>query len=294
MVVVWLPVLGYFALHHALKDFWEALVLFNLAYRQAGAGVSWLIQAMKLLMFLPAWVVWSALIGITIALLRSASQRNVGSGRTPAWIFVLLLVVDVWAALLPRRAVVHYAMNLVPAFAFWAAIGLGFLFRAWVRNYRRFYIAVLVAVSLFWLSPLPNVTLWALQPPQYQHLDYLNAAKYLNEHTTPDEPVFVWSEARINVLAKRRLPTKYVILPPDFDPHYPQHLKRFLSDLENHPPVFIVDTGKRGVSFWDLWVSYPELNTRAEHLRKQYRQIFSTDVGNRLWYFYELRSREGP
>ena len=292
--VVWLPVLGYFALHHALKDFWDALILFNLAYRQAGTSVSWLVQAMKLLRFLPAWVVWMALVGITIALLRPAPKQNAESGRTPAWVFALLLVADAWAVLLPRRAVMHYAMNLVPAFAFWAAIGLGFLFRAWLGNYRRLYIAVLVAISLFWLSPLPNVTLWALQPLQYQHLDYLNAAKYLNKHTTPDESVFVWSESRINVLAKRRLPTKYVMLPPDFAPHYSQHLERFLSDLENHPPVFIVDTGKRGTAFWNLWASYPELNARAERLRKQYRQIFSTDVGNRPWYFYELRSKEKP
>lgn len=295
LVVVWIPVLGYFVLQHAFKDFWEALVLFNLAYRQAGTGVSWLVQAIKLLMFLPSWVVWAALVGVTITLLYPARRQRVSeSDRISVWVFVLLLVVDTWAVLLPRRAVVHYAMNLVPIFAFWAAMGLGFFFRTWLGNHQRLYIAGLIAVSLFWLSPLPNVTLWALQPPQYQHLDYLNAAKYLGEHTTPDETVFVWSETRINVLAKRRLPTKYVMLPPDFDPRYPQHLERFLSDLENHPPVFIVDTGKRGVSFWDLWVLYPELNTRAERLRKQYRQIFSSDVGNRLWYFYELRSREEP
>ncbi len=286
LLSIWFPFLLYMKKHHALQAFWDAVVVFNLSYHQAGFSKTWWEIFVQLLYFLPPWIIWMVLLSVSVAFYSSEkSQKNF---FIP---YIGLLVADIIAVALPRRAVVHYAMNLVPIFAFWSAYGLIFVFKHWrsVALSHKALTASMLFASL-WLALVPKTSLWWIQTKKYQHHEYVNASQFIQRYTKPTETSFLWGEIRVNVLARRRTPTRYVVFPPSYAPNYEQHLERLLSDLERNKPIFIVDTFKRGISIWDLWNEQPDLAQRANRLRERYIPIHQIRVGKRDWIFYILKS----
>lgn len=74
---------------------------------------------------------------------------------------------------------------------------------------------------------------------------YAGVVRYIDSHSRPSDLVLVWSgdSARVNFLADRRSPTRYVQQESLYDPRYgSDRVMAFLDDLKRHPPAMIVDT----------------------------------------------------
>src|SRR5690606_36251478 len=81
-------------------------------------------------------------------------------------------------------------------------------------------------------------TLWG---PAQEH----PAARYVEQHTRPEETVFVWgASSDINFEAQRHSPTQYHYAYPLLVPGHtmPQQIAELVSDLRANRPALIVDT----------------------------------------------------
>ena len=119
---------------------------------------------------------------------------------------------------------------------------------------RRWAARVPVLLLLFALGALlvPTTTvLHALAGSLVHYTAYISVksddqrlADYVASRTEPNDYVLVWGDnATINMLAKRRSPTRYVLqLPLYFDAYAPRGVPELLTDLKTHPPVMILDT----------------------------------------------------
>ncbi len=162
----------------------------------------------------------------------------------------LTVLADLALVNVTNRAYAHYYVTLVPALTVISAIGLHRLVdapRTPLRLRKRRLLALgVIALNLiaFGAGVLVEMALTrtgSLFGPTQEH----PIVRYVEQHTRPDETVFVWgASSDINFEAQRHSPTQYhygypVIVPDDTAPALIAELVR---DLETNRPALIVDT----------------------------------------------------
>lgn len=273
-----LAVIGYYAVHGALRDLYEAVFLFNTRYhnrfgmlrewRQFGAALWFIFRPLYAAGFL-------ALLAVGIAAMQR-QWRTVGLGL--AWL-ILAFATVFWQAGFAR---VHYVVVL-PPMVFLASVGLDGaieMMTAAPRDDSRTRVALLSVICIGLLLILVNLsglsfdrwtkfmalerggltreeyyaTFWpkpkgAPGRGGYSFEDLRRIGAYLEQNTTADQTIYVWGfRPLIAWLAHRRMPTRFVFRYPLTRTNDPRWWAEFLSDLDRAPPAyFVVTLADRGL-----------------------------------------------
>lgn len=162
----------------------------------------------------------------------------------------LTVLADLALVNLTNRSYAHYYVTLVPALALLAALGLqrliepsrGLLRRAHRRGLAASFIVLNLLV--FGAGVAIEVSLTAtgsLLGPTQKH----PVAAYVEQHTRPEETVFVWgASSEINFEAQRHSPTQYHYGYPLIVPGHTTRaqIAELVNDLRANRPALIVDT----------------------------------------------------
>jgi 4-amino-4-deoxy-L-arabinose transferase-like glycosyltransferase len=235
-------------------------------------------------------------------------KRTAGS-----WIFFWLLA-GFLGAVAGRRFYGHYFIQLMPPLAILAAVGLN-QFLKQLRRTRtfalRFAAAGLVLLTLFSFYRFQERTIvfafdtiirrpisdrWLLV--RFNH-DIHNIATYIDAHTSPDDPIFVWGfKPEIYYASKRPLASRYLSFVPltgwthgmpasaDFSAQSQWVLGRklLLADLEASRPPYIIDMASvHDFGMNHAMENYPDLRA---YLHNHYKQesIYSAGDNTALYY----------
>ena len=199
-------------------------------------------------------------VGVCLPLLLGATmsvcgEQSVWTDKTTERNTLLgLTVASAFGAAAGARFYSHYYIQLLPALALLAAPYYARLF--FERTRPRFWLMRPMVISV-WLALIVivfSITRWwdLTSLPLSSE-----AGRYLAEHSTPDERIFVWGQApKIYLDAQRRPASRYIATFPltgylfggplaGFDTRsriLPGAWPNLLADFKKHPPAYIVDT----------------------------------------------------
>jgi hypothetical protein len=126
----------------------------------------------------------------------------------------------------------------------------------------------------------------------YRTDDWSAVTEFIESHSSPDDSVLFWGvESGLNYLTKRRSPTKYVYQYALYRRGFvrAEDVARFLHDLQDCPPVWIVDTKNPMTPFLDIPLEAPETAALREWILLHY--TISQDING--WTFYEWKGESG-
>jgi len=248
-VVLW------FWVRNALFELIDAVVTYNLAYSlknfAADTGIRVLQYGNSAMYWIPT-LVYTALCGWL--LIGKPKSGRVFEWRESAYLWFLMVgaVVEVLFTITSGRALLHYYILWTP----YVALAGGALVSAMparaLRQVSRPQTIVLLAFSssllLTAVSPAPVRRYLQIIRAKFQgggEIEMSSAvARYVNANTTDRDTVLVWgNDVWINFLSDRQAPTKYAYQYPLFLEGYTSDAKveTFLTQLQSHPPVFIVE-----------------------------------------------------
>jgi 4-amino-4-deoxy-L-arabinose transferase-like glycosyltransferase len=243
---------GYFYLRGGLEDLLYWTVTFPSSYRgSAIAGPSLEVA----LMYLRSTLFFPVLAGIPAAIALAATRRNL-----PGVLPLLLIVAATLGIALPGKYFPHYFIMLLPFLAVSGGIGITRLANA---SRARAAGAGLVLLVAFGYSVWRNYPVFATLTPEqvsaYKYSDKsfaqsVGIARYLREHTTPEEYIFQWGfEPELYFLADRRSPTPYLVsIAPEWSPEPAAAILKLEQGLREKKPAYIVlqpDWADHGGSF---------------------------------------------
>ncbi len=236
-----LPVLFYFYIHESLADLWDQLFVFNSAYSSG----SWRIRLNNLVSLffynlrygMPVIAISGWIAGFTIY--RKTENRNI---KAVAFVALAAFPLSVAMILLSLRSDINYYISFLPAYALLSGFLAYYILSVWGKRmvYGLAFIILLTGVIPFrsWVG-LVNQNIIRNRHPLSQIKDYIR------NNTEDGETVLMWgSEARINLVANRESPTKYIYQWPLYRVGYvnDSHVERFLNDIRENKPVLIIDT----------------------------------------------------
>jgi len=235
----------YFLSRGALAQFFEAAILFNLAYGGRSDLFGAVAGGIKHLGFAAGL----GLAGLVVAFSELLRQfRTKSLDPVLLWLGIAAVLEAVLSGLSGRNYP-HYFILWLPWIAFGSALlftRLAPQFNAW---YGRFAVpVVLVAIAALSAASLGTLGTYALSVRELavaggaaQRQDQLSS--YINDRTVPGETVYVWGgEAGINFLSRRDAPTahfSYAQLGPS--PQTERLSREFYEDIAAHPPALILD-----------------------------------------------------
>jgi 4-amino-4-deoxy-L-arabinose transferase-like glycosyltransferase len=244
-----------FTNHSIPHVFWDAGVLYTLAF--IGACLPMVIGAA--MAFRDTGGAWT----------NKSAER---------WALLGLLVASALGVAAGARFYPHYYIQLVPPLALLAAPFFARLWREWMDSSRRVrdgqkhvppggarLRSWLPAVTLGWLG----ITVIAFSISHWLflawHREPSETARYLSDHSAPDDRVFVWgrSASEVYLHARRRPACRYVLtFPltglvfggklPGVDTRrwiVPDAWDKLEEDFRQHPPALIADLSKRDAQY---------------------------------------------
>ncbi len=242
----------YFALAGAAGEMIYASLIFNFSYA-AAAQREWLDFFGGFGRYGLGWRSWFTLAAWFVLVLRalaSFAQRKLSVFET----FLLLwFPIEILLSNLSGRNFTHYYISWAPAMAVYAAFAFGEFWQAafkippregWSENAGMAASAILIAM-LFFVSP----STWerygkALRADEKEYVDPLSA--YVRAHTQPGDLVLTWyPEMRINFMAGRASPVKYVYYPLFLEGSLTDEIEiSYINDLKTHRPALILDCSR--------------------------------------------------
>ena len=311
-VSVAVALVAYFAACGALGSFRDEVFAYNFAYVGGGgsragvmaSGLLLLARSGLSVLALAGWV-WGA----------TAVYRG-GRGMSKAALALLSVAlvgvpVELVLASASGRSFPHYYIAWLPVFgvlsAFLASAVISAVARGRGRSKELALRPWMVAVCLV-LAGVPVAVRFAPRVLAYATRRAGNpVAAYIMEKTAPGDSVLIWgAEARLNFLARRRAPTRFVYQYPLYTRGYQKagHVRRFLRDLSLDEPALIIDSSptSRNIppidadarSRWSATDRYgmpPMMDLVFDHIRLNYER--SGTVGPRGWPVYVRRPRDG-
>jgi len=248
-LLVTLLVVGHFAIHGALGDFWFGFFQYNTDYYLKSNTLSLRIAALPELLTLSLGpFYWGALLMGGIFLMFK--------DRRPSLPHVFLLL---WAGMtflatfLSGRNFYHYFFQTYPSFCLLSAVALGALFQRF-KSSRLGYGAVAL---LLVLPHSANILPGPETEIQQQVTQIQGTVDYIRNHSSKEDRIFVWGFfPEIYTLTERRSASRFLttntlsgLIPWqcqwDFDwAAYivPQHWDTLLRELKQNAPKFIIDT----------------------------------------------------
>jgi 4-amino-4-deoxy-L-arabinose transferase-like glycosyltransferase len=199
-----------------------------------------------------------------------------------------LLVASALGAAAGARFYPHYYIQLVPPLALLAAPHYAWL---WCERKQPRYWFVRPSVTCLWLA----ITVVGFSISHWQflawHREPSETARYLSEHSAPEDRVFIWgrSAAEVYLHARRRPASRYVLtFPltgfvfggelPGIDTHnriVPDAWSKLEEDFRKHRPAFIADL----YSNHDAQYPAKDFPILAAMLAKYYEPVARTAEG---------------
>jgi 4-amino-4-deoxy-L-arabinose transferase-like glycosyltransferase len=227
---------------------------------------------------------------------------------------LLWLIASLLGAVAGRRFYGHYFIQLVPPLAVLAAVGLDELAKA-LRTTPgprlRIAAALLLLLTIFSFYRFQERTIvfaWDTltgQPISDRWLltrfnrDIHNIAGYIDAHTSPQDPIFVWGfKPEIYYASRRPLASRYLSFVPltgwthgmpagaDFSAQSQWVLGRklLLQDLERSKPPYIIDMASvHDFGMNHAMENYPDLR---EYLQQHYRLESTYSAGDNTAIYY--------
>jgi 4-amino-4-deoxy-L-arabinose transferase-like glycosyltransferase len=236
-----LVTIAYFSLRGGLDDLLYWTVEFPRRYKDAEifatptlASVSWHLRSV---------LVVPALLGIPAAVWLAATRRTV-AGLLP---LLLILAVSV-AIALPGKNFPHYFFMIIPFLAIPGGIGLVLVTR---MPRVPACLALLVVCGACVYSAGKNYPFYTVySPEQVVTASYgtttfaysVKVARYLREHTRPDDYIFQWGfEPELYFLADRRCPNPYLVhFLPGWSKDPQQAISTLKQSLIDKKPAYII------------------------------------------------------
>jgi len=310
-VSVAVAVIAYFAARGALGSFWNEVFTYNFAYvagtggraRSVASGLLLLARSGLSVLALAGWV-WGA-----------AAMCRGGRGMSKAALALLSvalvgLPVELVLAGASGRSFPHYYIAWLPVLgvlsAFLASAVISAIMRG--RPHEPVLRPWMVAVCLV-LAGVPLAVRFAPRATAHATRRAGNpVASYIMEKTGPGDSVLIWgAEARLNFLARRRAPTRFVYQYPLYMRGYQKagHVRRLLRDLSLDPPALIIDASPSSRSIppidtdersrWrptDRYDMPPMMDLVFDHILRHYE--ISGTVGPGKWPVYVRRPDNAP
>jgi len=300
----WALVFGWFALHHATKDFVDAVFVYQ-SYHARYIAPAWgsVLEGFSTTMTLQGTLLVAA---GGIGLLRLIRRRAREAHWVAAWIVTTLAAIVMQRQLAPY----HYLLAM-PALAVTGGYGLADLARSATESSQRpaFAMAGLLGVAVlgardavsWWHAYSPDAAYLAGRLPRETYLrgfapaEYAvteeAAARYLREHSSPGDGVLVWGlSPGIYALSERPPATRYVfhkLLVTDAPvsrmwPGVDERRVRFMERLRAEPPLYIL-IGRNDSNGFEPSDSYATM-TRFRELRDFVEQGYhpETQIGRFL------------
>ena len=244
------PVAGAFVAAGTFAEFWDATVLYNLAYgsfvsfRDSGDTLALQVRALR-----PA--LWPVALAAALAPIVLLPPRRAGRGRRVAiaagWLAAALLAVLAGGYL--RR---HYFVYLVPPLALLAGAGLHGVARCVASGRIASALAPLLALGI--VAHAVAVSPWYYFPSSEEHrvrriyqqnpfFESLPIAAWLAARSEPDDSIFIFgSEPQILFYAKRRSATRYMFVYPLHAPfgRVVERQREALREVREARPRFVV------------------------------------------------------
>lgn len=291
--IVLLPVVWYFAAHGALGDFWDAAFRFNAYYAETGIanviksalhGVEVVSQAGFGILGLVGWCIGIFLLGRKDDIFRSHG----------AWLRVACwaLPAELIFAALPGRFEIHYYLSVLSVFSVFTALALWTVFRA-IRFAEAPVLLRLFTAGILTASLLSSAGTAVLSRySSYRANDWSAVTEFIESNSAQGDSVLFWgAESGLNFLTERRSPTKYVYQYPLYRRGFVQSddVARLLHDLQDCPPVWIVDTKNPITPFLDFPLEASETAALREWILLHYSRI--QDING--WTFYRWKGESG-
>jgi hypothetical protein len=287
--LVILPLLAYLAARNALGAFWSAAFQFNRYYAETGlkpfatSAIHNLEAVSQAGLGILGLIGWTA--GAWLWMNRDDAFRAQGAWLKAAWI---ALPADWLMAALPGHYEIHYSLSLLPTFAVFAALALWTVYRGArleeASSLRKFVSMGILIAFLFAVSAYPLVT----TAGAYRTNDWSDVAGYIRANSSPDDTVLFWgAESGLNFLIGRRSPSRFAYLYPLYTKGYvrPEDLSEFLGDLQEDPPLWIVDTKNPQTPFLD----FPLEEAEQDALREWFFNNYSEAEAVHGWTFYRWK-----
>jgi hypothetical protein len=204
----------------------------------------------------------------------------------------------------------HYFLLLLPAASLVIGSGIPSLQRLFGRYVRRNWATTALACSVAALCLLTAIYtqrefLFFMTPNQASRSTYgsnpfpesMELAKYLREHSCPEEPIAViGSEPQIYFYSGRRAATGYIYMYPMMEPHEfaPHMQEEFIAEIEAASPRYMVY-----VQIFTSWLqrpnSHPRLREWFQRFQSNYRVVGLADIHpNETRYHWKPHLRWPP
>ena len=256
-----LATLCYFYLRGGLDDFLYWTVVVPRRYKDAEIflvpPVSAVVRYLHTALLVPA------LLGIPAAFWLALTRRTI-----PGLLPLLLILAVSLAVTLPGKNHPHYFIMLIPFLAIPAGAGLVLITRL---PRVPACLALAVVSGLFVFSLWENYRFYTVYTPEEAvtatygssiFVDSANLARYLKEHTSPQDYIFQWGfEPELYFLADRRCPNPYLVsLLPDWSDDPVQAINRMQQSLLDKKPAYLV--------LQPEWSNYGGIFEIREYIRK--------------------------
>ncbi len=311
-LAVLLAWLAYFAAHHALGDFLECAVNYNMAYSRTTSLWEHITAPMLGLYVLSVLSV-IALLSWVAGLAYLMRRPRELFAREPVFFLALIgLPLEVMLMSTSGRAYLHYYITWLPVMGMLAA-AFGHLWLTGLASFllparlgdgtpapRAAHLFALLTIMLP-LTPLAGriVEDWAF--PKAVSPTYELVNDYISRTTRPGDTVLVWGALPVfNVLSSRHAPTRYIYQYPLYTPGYQRAelVTQFITDLNARRPVLIIDASPLDstappltpdLSQWSYkggrrYRSMPEMQEAYDYILRHYRPV-ATLGGERVRVF---------
>ena len=236
LLVAFLPALIYLGVNHALSDFINQYIIFNLQYSNSDFAER-----------LKCFIAWGKQLGaavtliISLVLLLTKYER-----KTLCAINLLYQLTNIIFIGIAGTGFLHYGIMLIPGYILTIAMLLDYISSKIKHKYTLLltiiaFIALLIPWMKFSTSELPEK-----HSDRYKNVGSVVAAM-IWDNTDPDEKIIVCGNAdRIYIESERESASKYSYQLPIGDKD-PKIFKEFLTDLErNNPEVVVIDSNDLG------------------------------------------------
>ena len=253
--------IAYFFLRGGLDDLFYWTVEFPRRYKDAEILLTPTLAAV--LQYLRSVLAVPALLGIPAGLWLAVTKRTI-PGILP---FLLILAVS-WAIALPGKNFPHYFIMIIPFLAIPAGIGLVFITR---MHRLPACLALILVFGAVVFSVWKNYKFYTVYSPEQvstatygstTFVDSVGVARYLREHTRPEDNIFQWGfEPELYFLADRRCPNPCLVsFLPGWSKDPQQTINKMKQSLIDNKPAYMI--------LQPEWSNYEGIYEVNEYVRK--------------------------
>ena len=200
--------MGYFWSVGILKDFWDAYIVFNLAYSTQGSIRVMFANFWKSILVQPL-IPWSVTaIVCCLVLIWRRQVKLIGLRECTAIDFLLVTFFgSAVAVLAPRFVFNHYFLLFLPSVCLLA----GYCARVFLKGVRGASVALLSLIGLLVVLQAPGALMeYRKNRADYRRSPLMKTAEYIHSHTSPSDTIFVLGGNPIlYFLTDRIAPTRY-------------------------------------------------------------------------------------